>query len=129
MGIIVRIGPTGRIFLEGYPKTKELLQKVQWLNFIEKFDGFHKEATKNFAQSFDGTEVEIGNVKFVVIESLIAEATEFPRTGEKWFKNRGIKGEDWKGFLKKLSMDTTIFRKCIPSSALKSKWRNFLLVL
>lgn len=85
--------------------------------------------TTTFARSFDGTKVEIGDVKFAVTESLIAEATRLPRAGEKWFKNRGIEGEDWKIFLKNPSMDTIVFRKGIPSFSLKSKWRNLLLVL
>jgi len=129
MGVIVRTEPTGNKFLEGYPQTMELLQKVQWLKFIEKFDGFHKEVMNTFARSFHGMKVEICDVKFAITESLIAEATKLPRNGEKWFKNRGIKGEYWKIFLKKPNMDTTIFRKGIPSLALKIKWRNLLLVL
>lgn len=84
---------------------------------------------KNFSHPFNGMEVEIGDIKFTITESLIAEATEFPRNGEKWFKNRGINREYWRVFLKNPSMDTTIFKKCIPSTTLKSKWRNLLLVL
>lgn len=115
--------------MEGYPETRELLQKVQWLDFIEKFDGFHREVKKTFARSFDGTKAEIGDVKFVVTESLVVEATRLPRARKKWFKNKGIEGEYWKIFLKNPSMDTIVFRKGIPSSSLKSKWRNLLLVL
>ena len=81
---------------------------------MEKFDGFHKEVTKNFARVFDGVEVEIGDIKFTV---------------EKWFKNRGIKGDERRVSLKKPNMDITIFRKGIPSSELKSKWRNFLVII
>ena len=57
------------------------------------------------------------------------EATELPRSGEKWFKNRGIDGEDRNVFLKNPNMDTTVYKKGIPSTALKNKWRNLLLVL
>ena len=85
--------------------------------------------TKTFSNSFDGMEVEIGDIKFTIMESLIIEATKLPRSGEKWFKNRGINGEDWKLFLKNPNMDTTIFKKGIPSTTLKSKWRNLLLLL
>lgn len=84
---------------------------------------------KNFSHPFDGMKVEIGYVKFNITKSLIVEATKLPRSGEKWFKNRGIDGEDWKLFLKNPNMDTTIFWKCIPSTILKIKWRNLLLVL
>ena len=36
-----------------------------------------------FALSFDGSKALIGKEEFIVDESLIAEVTEIPRTGEK----------------------------------------------
>jgi len=48
------------------------------------------DITKSFASSFDGIEVEIGDIKFAVIESFIAEATELSRQGERWFKARNF---------------------------------------
>lgn len=49
--------------------------------------------TKCFTGDFYGVIVEIGDIKFTVIESFIAEATRVPRIGEKWFKNKGIEKE------------------------------------
>ena len=74
MGLIVRTEPIGVKYMEGYPQVRELLQQAGWLNFIENFDGFHKEITKSFSRSFDGTEVEIGDIKFIITESFLAEA-------------------------------------------------------
>lgn len=88
MGLIVRAEPVGEKFTEGYPQLKEMLKKTRWLKFIENFDGYHMEITKSFSRAFDGTKVEIGDIKFVVMESYIAEATELPRLGERWFKNK-----------------------------------------
>ena len=99
------------------------------MQFLEKFSGFHKEVTKTFAKSFNGAEVEVGDIKFTVTEAFIVEATILPRQGERWFKNREFHNEAWKQILKSLGMDVTIFKKGIPSSALKTKWRNMLLVL
>ena len=79
MGLIVRTEPVGTKYLEGYPQIKEMLQQAGWLQFLEKFIGFHKEVTKTFARSFNGAEVEIGDIKFIVTEAFIAEATELPR--------------------------------------------------
>ena len=115
--------------MEGYPQVKEMVQKAQWLEFVEKFDGFNKEVTKSFARAFDGIEVEIGDIKFIVTTSLIAKATKLSRVGEKWCKNMGIEGEEWKAFLKNPGMDITIFRKGTPSIALRGKWINLLLVI
>ena len=115
--------------MEGYPQLKEMFQKAGWLKFIKKFDGFHKEITKSFARSFDGTELEIGDIKFTVTKSLITEATGLLRIGERWFKNRATEGEEWKTFLKTPSMDITIFKKGILDTTLKGKWRNLMLII
>lgn len=86
MGLIVRTEPIGVKYMEGYPQLKGMLKKVGWLSFIEKFDGHHKETTKSIFRSFDGMDVEIGDIKFTVTESFFVEATELPRVGERWFK-------------------------------------------
>lgn len=106
-----------------------MLQKARWLCFIEKFDGYHKEITKFFARSFDGMEVEIWDIKFAVTESFIAKATEFPRLGERWSKNKEFHDESWKVILKNPGMDVIVFRKGIPISTLKNKWSSMLLIL
>ena len=106
-----------------------MLQQIGWLQFLEKFNGFHKEVTKTFARSFQGTEVEVGDVKFTVTEVFIAEAIGLLRTGERWFKNREFHNDSWKQILKSPNMDVSVFKKGILSSALKKKWRNILLLL
>ena len=129
MGLIVRSEPVGTKYLEGYPKIREMLQQAGWLQFLEKFNGFHKEVTKTFARSFNGAEVEIGDVKFTITEAFIAEAAELPRQGERWFKNREFHNEACRQMLKTPGMDVSIFKKGIPSSALKNKWQNMFLIL
>ena len=81
------------------------------------------EVTKTFGRSFDGTEAEIGDIKLTITNSMITTSIEQPRSGEKWFKNRGIDGEDWKVFLKNPNMETTVYKKGIPGTTLKNKWR------
>jgi len=129
MGLIVRTEPVGVKYMEGYPQLKGMLQKAEWLNFIEKFDGYHKEITKSFARSFDGTKVDIGDIKFAAIEPFIEKATELQRQGERRFKNKELHGESWKVILINPGMDVTIFRKGIPISTLKNKLGNMLLIL
>ena len=96
MGLIVRTKLVGTKYLEGYTQVREMLQQAGWFQFFEKFSGFHKEVTKTFARSFKGAKVEIGDNKFTIIEASIVEATEFPRQGERWFKNREFHNEAWK---------------------------------
>ena len=90
MGKLLRVKPEGPKYLEGYPQTKELLKKVRWLRFIQKFKGHNKEVTKAFARSFDGQIVEIGDLKFTVTKATVAAATGLPQEGERWFKNRSV---------------------------------------
>ena len=104
MGLIVRSEPVSTKYLEGYPKIKEMLQQVGWLQFLENFNGFHKEVTKSFPWSLNGSKVEI------------------PRQGERWFKNKEFHNEAWRQMLKTPGMDISVFKKGIPSSALKNKW-------
>ena len=74
-------------------------------------------------------EVKIGDIKFAITDSFIAKATGLPRIGEIWFKNKRIEGEGWKIFLKNPGMDTSTFKKGIPSTTLKGKWRNLLSII
>jgi len=93
-------------YMEGYPQLKGMLQKAGWLSFIVKFNGYHKKITKSFARSFDGMDVEIGDIQFAVTESFIAKATKFPRLEESWLKNKEFHDESWKVILKNPGMDT-----------------------
>lgn len=61
-------------------------------------------------------------------KSFLAEATELLRHGERWFKNKAFHNESWKVILKNPGMDVSLFRKGIPSTALKSKWRNIIFI-
>lgn len=78
MGLLLRAEQEGPKFMEGYPQLKSILRKALWLQFIHKFRGYNKEVTKTFAGSFNGMEVEVGDLKFSVTEASIAAATELP---------------------------------------------------
>ena len=106
-----------------------MLKKAKWLRFIQKFKGYHREVTKAFAKSFDGLEVELGDLKFTVTEASIVAAIELPQGGEHWFKNRGIGDEAWRVILWDPGMDVTVFKKGIPVHVLKEEWASLLLVI
>ena len=85
--------------------------------------------TKDFARSFNGLEVEIGDLKFTVNEASIASATELLQEGERWFKNKSISDEAWRVILHNPGMDITIFKRGIHVHALKEEWATLLLVV
>lgn len=97
MGLIVRVESKGVKFMEGCLQLKSTLKKARWLQFIKKFKGHHKEVTKVFARSFNGAEVEIGDIKFTVTESSIAIATKLSQEGERWFKNKDFDEKGMEG--------------------------------
>ena len=129
MGLLLRAESEGPKFMEGYPQLKSILKKAQWLRFIQKFRGYNKEITKTFARSFDGMEVEVGDLKFSVTEASITAATELPQEGEWWFKNKSFDKKAWRVILRNPCTDITIFKQGIPIYALEEKWANLLLII
>ena len=126
---MLRTEPEGPKFMEGYPQVRDILKKSKWLRFIQNFRGYHKEVTKAFARSFNGLEVEIGDLKFTVTEASIEAGTELPQEGERWFKNKSISDEAWRVILRNPGMDVTIFKRGILVHALKEEWATLLLVI
>ena len=89
------------------------------MKFIQKFNGYNKEVTKAFAQSFDGKTVEVGDLQFTITESTLATTTDLPQKGERWFKNKTVEDQEWRNMLKNPGMDTSIFTKGIPVRVIK----------
>jgi hypothetical protein len=52
-----------------------------------------------FALNFDGRKEVIGQDELQVDEALIAEVTELPRIGEKWFKTTVTKNVEFRSYL------------------------------
>ena len=129
MGKLLRAEPEGPKFIEGFPQAKEMLRKAKWLRFIQKFRGYHREVTKAFARSFDGSEAEVGDLKFLVNEASIAAATELLQEGERWFKNKSISDEAWRTILRNQGMDITVFKRGIPVHTIKDEWATLLLIV
>ena len=71
---------------ESHPEVCRLFRDAGCYRFCEKIQGSHQQVVEAFALSFDGSKALIGKEEFQVDETLIAEVTELPRTGDKWFK-------------------------------------------
>ena len=80
---------------------------------------------KVFALNFDGKKAFIGWDEFEIDEALIAEVTELPTTGDKWFKTTVIKNVEFRTYLK-LENRGLIWKKDIPVSFLEEKWQQLL---
>ena len=58
-------------------------------------------------------------------ETLIAEVTELPRTGEKWFKTTITKDVDFIYYLKPEHREV-VWKKSVPSTWLEERWQQLL---
>ena len=58
-------------------------------------------------------------------ETLIAEVTELPRTGEKWFKTTITKNVEFRSYLK-LENRNVVWKKSVPSTWLEERWKQLL---
>ena len=65
---------------------------------LQKLQGHDVNVTLTFAQGFDGNTAKIGDFTIEVTEASIAAATNLPRTGERWFKNKPSMGHQLQRF-------------------------------
>ena len=70
-----------------------------WYEFIKKFSGEIYGVSWTFALSFDGIHVQLGTLKFEVIEKYITRTLSLPHTGERWYKGQALGAADLNFFL------------------------------
>ena len=97
-GIVNKIEPF--IVDQGNEVVRQILQGIEFLNFLKKFSGENYGVSMAFSQSFDGQQARVGSLKFKVIEAFISEVTGLPMAGEKWFKRKTVRIGDFSKFLK-----------------------------
>ena len=74
----VRIKPKHLIIGNVDSKGFKILQRASWIPFLHKFSGFNLEMARQFAETFDGKIVQIGNFTLHLSEDLIAQVTWLP---------------------------------------------------
>jgi hypothetical protein len=94
-------------------------------NFVKKCRDLISRWQKAFSLTFDGRKAVIGKDEFLVDETLIAEVTELPRTGENWFKTTITKEVEFRSYLKP-EHKCLIWKKDIPMPFLAEKWQHLL---
>lgn len=111
-----------------YGQCKEILEGKGWMNFLWKFQGFNGNVALAFAQSFDGENVKVSNLKFKVIEESISRATGLPSTGEPFFKGGQRNVSGCAKFLKP-TYQTLSWSKGVLHSCLDEKWHLMVTIL
>ena len=112
-------------YLKAHPEVCQMFKNAGCFNFCKKLDSFHQQVAEAFALSFDGKKACIGQDEFQIDEALIAEVTELPTTGERWFKTTVIKNIEFRSYLKP-EHQGLIWKKDIPISFLEEKWQQLL---
>jgi hypothetical protein len=107
-------------YLDSHLEVCQFFKDVGCYQFCKKLQGFHQQVVEAFALTFDGRKVVIGKDEFQVDETLIDEMSEFPRTGENWFKTTVTKDIEFRSYLKP-KHKCLIWRKDIPISFLEQK--------
>jgi hypothetical protein len=127
MAPVVRIEPNGIQTLLSYDDAREDLERNGWHVFIRKFQGFNLQVAQEFALSFDGCRVKVGDVQLEVTEEFLSQATGLPASGQKWFKNAKVEEVPWT--LLFTSRKITSCDRGMPISFLKSRWHDLLAVV
>lgn len=70
------------------------------MGFLKKFQGYNDTVTLSFSQSFNGEAMEVGNLKFKVIEGSIHRVTGLSPTGDLFFKGGHFDVTECTKFLK-----------------------------
>ena len=107
-------------YLQSHPEVCQFFRDTCYYRFCEKVQGSHQQIVDEFSLSFDGSKALIGKEEFMVDETLIAEVTELPRTGEKWFKTTITKNVEFRSYLKPEHRDV-VWKKSVPSTWLEER--------
>ena len=78
MGIPARYEPSNTGELRRNAAVLAIFQAVDWMEFFERLNGFHCEATLQFALNLTETHSEVWGLRIEVYEAIIAEVTGIP---------------------------------------------------
>ena len=115
----------GDEYLDAAPERREVVVRVGWLGFLQKFSRFNLAISRAFAASFDGIKAQIGDVELRLTEEFVSWAIGLPRIGECWYKGRHVKNDDWKEFLTPANRQMK-YKSGFPYRLLMKKWHSLL---
>ena len=97
-GHLLRTEPSNVKWMQNFPLVLERVKKIGWYDMFEKIEKHHIGVTKAFYQSFDGSRVQVGGLKFIVTKESISHAIGVLPEGARWYKRQTI-NEDYSQFL------------------------------
>jgi hypothetical protein len=94
-GSLVIFKPTNTSLIEQDPNHVDSFKHMGCWRFFQKLQGHHLEVSRDFVQNYKSGKTKFGPLEIHVIEDMIAEVIDIPRTREQWFKEKRIEKEDW----------------------------------
>ena len=89
----------GDEYLDAAPECHELVVKVGWLGFLQKFSGFNLAVSRAFATLFDGMKARVGDIVLQLTQEFLSQDIGLEMARERWYKGKHMKNDDWKDFL------------------------------
>ena len=88
MGIPARYEPSNTQELRRNAAVFTIFQAAGWTKFFKRLNGFHHEATLQFALNLTETHSEVWGLCIEFFEAITAEVTSIPQVGRAWFGRR-----------------------------------------
>ena len=108
MAPVSRFELIGDEYLHVAPKCREVILRVGWLGFLQRFSGFSIAASKAFGALFHGVNAQVGDIELRLTEEFISQAIGLPQIGERWYKGKHVKMTIGRGFLLQLTRKPSI---------------------
>ena len=94
MAPVSRFELIGDEYLHATPECCEIILRLGWLGFLQRFSGFNVVFSKVFTESFDGVNAQVGDIELKLNKEFISQAIGLPQTGEWWYKGKHVKNDD-----------------------------------
>ena len=81
---VLRFELIGDEYLDASPECHEVVVRVGWLGFLQKFSWLNLAISRTFAASFDGIKAQVGDIELRVTEEFVSQTIGLPQIGEHW---------------------------------------------
>ena len=88
MAIPARYEPSNMQELTRNAEVFSIFQAAGWTKFFQRLNGFHHEASLQFALNLTETHLEVWGLCIEFSEAIVAEVTGIPQEGRAWFRRR-----------------------------------------
>ena len=65
-GVIILTEPLDLVLFKDDPTFRESFERVGYMNFCQKIQGFNEQVTKDFTLHFDGVKMKVGYLQFAI---------------------------------------------------------------